>query len=808
MLYKQKHTCSDAAPPQKVTNEKHNFKFVWTDHCVELRFGSTSRNMSRMVLRACRETRIGSKADGHAMHGSSSILHLKNVQDGILICAQIVFKTCTWAELVDQACVGLSTCWCDHSPCETELVSKDWHGWFVTPIKRNMTDSTVLLDSKIQDCKLGLFQEAFSPENLQDPKSTSGGLSCVFGSHAVVPYFLDNFFGRPTEKWEVCTSVEIVFLKTFSHSDAAGHLARPSGIFCLILLIIFLLMRLIMFQASFQIVHSQPDFTVSRTSKQSFVCSKKKKKRYAVPILRRVSRTHCVDLDWLSGRINLDSSDFTRSVRTTEQFWPKVHSGPFSKTSLMRLYDIHPPCDFQSEPWEVSPEYSLHGVPLRLEKSNALHQLCLERPNAFFGTRRCRIRRFVARCLFRTKIEGTNITIEAHIEAMWKSFGNTQLSVARSHSRQGYRCGPWWSTITQTFSSSWSPSSEVCLFFSQRETSCPKIKTSSHSRRASGSLSTIHQGKARCFRLCFVFGRKLNVEAVRIVWRQVGRQSQTRRIKHLNRHQREIATSSSIVVSLPHSRRRRSNSMSRRHSTTSARNAFPRRIPTASCSCRWWAVWMSHTSRTGMTTCASRRLRKFQRGYAALFQSSYRIFVRKRPWKYHKVGGRQTERQLAPKGLRDYSKIQRIWLVTQSFLSREPLKRKVEKWKSHFNASTETDSMMCMLIDSANHLCILLALMQYMDHLLEKTVIEAKESKITRVKLTPRVQESCAVPDAVDPLAEGSLLLEKREKGRRARPPTTARKTAEGHSSAKFLRHHTRDGHSQHLQRENPQTSG
>ena len=73
MLYKQKHTCSDAAPPHKVTNEKHNYKFVWTDHCVELRFGSTSRNMSRMVLRACRETRIGSKADGHAVHGSSSI---------------------------------------------------------------------------------------------------------------------------------------------------------------------------------------------------------------------------------------------------------------------------------------------------------------------------------------------------------------------------------------------------------------------------------------------------------------------------------------------------------------------------------------------------------------------------------------------------------------------------------------------------------------------------------------------------------------------------------------------------------------
>ena len=61
------------------------------------------------------------------------------------------------------------------------------------------------------------------------------------------------------------------------------------------------------------------------------------------------------------------------------------------------------------------------------------------------------------------------------------------------------------------------------------------------------------------------------------------------------------------------------------------------------------------------------------------------------------------------------------------------------------------------------------------------TLIEAQESNTAQVKLTPREPQSFAFPEANDPLAEGSLLQEDREKARRARPPTTARTAAEGH---------------------------
>ena len=47
--------------------------------------------------------------------------------------------------------------------------------------------------------------------------------------------------------------------------------------------------------------------------------------------------------------------------------------------------------------------------------------------NAFFGTRRCRIRRTLPRCLSWNYSERKSITKEAGIESMWKSFGKTSL---------------------------------------------------------------------------------------------------------------------------------------------------------------------------------------------------------------------------------------------------------------------------------------------------------------------------------------------------------------------------------------------
>ena len=38
-----------------------------------------------------------------------------------------------------------------------------------------------------QQCRLGLFQDSDAAGDLEDSKSTSGGLLCIFGSHTFVP---------------------------------------------------------------------------------------------------------------------------------------------------------------------------------------------------------------------------------------------------------------------------------------------------------------------------------------------------------------------------------------------------------------------------------------------------------------------------------------------------------------------------------------------------------------------------------------------------------------------------------------------
>ena len=77
--------------------------------------------------------------------------------------------------------------------------------------------------------------------------------------------------------------------------------------------------------------------------------------------------------------------------------------------------------------------------------------------------------------------------------------------------------------------------------------------------------------------------------------------------------------------------------------------------------------------------------------------------------------------------------------------------------------------MICKLIEAVNHLSILIAVMKYMDDLLEETHIEGKE-RISQIKLTPRLQEHCAVPEEFNPLTEGKLSVEQREKREEGKP--------------------------------------
>ena len=78
-----------------------------------------------------------------------------------------------------------------------------------------------------------------------------------------------------------------------------------------------------------------------------------------------------------------------------------------------------------------------------------------------------------------------------------------------------------------------------------------------------------------------------------------------------------------------------------------------------------------------------------------------------------------------------------------NFWSREPSNTHKGKESIHVNASPETASMICKLIGSVNHLCILFVITRYMDDLLEKT-IEAEESNTSQVKFTHLVNRKSA----------------------------------------------------------------
>ena len=61
-----------------------------------------------------------------------------------------------------------------------------------------------------QQCKLGLFQDSDFAGDLEDSKSTSGGLLCIFGSHTFVP--ISGMCKKRTSVSHSSTEAEIISL--------------------------------------------------------------------------------------------------------------------------------------------------------------------------------------------------------------------------------------------------------------------------------------------------------------------------------------------------------------------------------------------------------------------------------------------------------------------------------------------------------------------------------------------------------------------------------------------------------------------
>ena len=68
-----------------------------------------------------------------------------------------------------------------------------------------------------QHCKLGLFQESDYAGDLEDSKSTSGGILCIFGSHTFVP--ISWMCKKRTSVSHSSTEVEIISLDDGSRMD-------------------------------------------------------------------------------------------------------------------------------------------------------------------------------------------------------------------------------------------------------------------------------------------------------------------------------------------------------------------------------------------------------------------------------------------------------------------------------------------------------------------------------------------------------------------------------------------------------------
>ena len=183
-----------------------------------------------------------------------------------------------------------------------------------------------------QQCKLGLFQDSDVASDLEDSKSTSGGVLCIFGSHTIVP--ISWMYKKRTSVSHSSTEAEIISLDAGLRMDGIPALtlwdlvneifhSAPSKIKQpketqggdtlqatkpnMHNLIQFKHTNVIptnIDHISSNTIHSGAGAMLYVFEDKEAVIKMITKGRS--PTMRHVSRTHRVALDWLFDRINLD----------------------------------------------------------------------------------------------------------------------------------------------------------------------------------------------------------------------------------------------------------------------------------------------------------------------------------------------------------------------------------------------------------------------------------------------------------------------------------------------------------------------
>ena len=152
-----------------------------TNRSVVLRHGSTCSKIRWAILR------MAHKKVEQLQTISSSRKNLNQSENCQKFAHKLSWNDCTWHELDDLTSWCPWTNWQDQSHNGLKHVINDKQSWIRIFITQMTIVNIVMWGNTAQHCRLGLFQESDFAGDLEDSKSTSGGVLCIFGSRTSVP---------------------------------------------------------------------------------------------------------------------------------------------------------------------------------------------------------------------------------------------------------------------------------------------------------------------------------------------------------------------------------------------------------------------------------------------------------------------------------------------------------------------------------------------------------------------------------------------------------------------------------------------
>ena len=225
-----------------------------------------------------------------------------------------------------------------------------------------MLIQAILLWETLQNnSDLGLFHDSDFARDLEDSKSTSGGILCIFGSQTFVP--ISWMCKKQTSVSHSFTEAELISLDAGSRMDGIPALT----LWGLVIEVFHSSpnqtnktkdVRESNIRKPNPTTNTNPDLTNNDHIPSSGTHSGSNAMLYVfedfeavikmiikgrIPTMKHVSRTHRVALDWLFDRINLDPQNQIRHIDTKHQLADILTKGNFTRdewNNLLHLFNI------------------------------------------------------------------------------------------------------------------------------------------------------------------------------------------------------------------------------------------------------------------------------------------------------------------------------------------------------------------------------------------------------------------------------------------------------------------------------------